>query len=127
MIRQSLNEATNITRRTLTMKIPGFDRAQASWLTDERITALILMAVTGAVTAGIWSELKTRQMSTWVTRAYDSFIILNKVGMLKIVTNAKTDESIQAKEAAEESNADDHVENGTGYHTFSVAVFTFFP
>jgi hypothetical protein len=52
-----------------------------------RVLALVLVAGGLTTVGGIWGEIKTAQIETWVARVYDTFELLDGVGKLAVATD----------------------------------------
>ena len=55
--------------------------------------SVIFLVGSLATVAGMWSEVKTTQIETWVTRVYDTFVLLNGVGKYSVVADDKHEQS----------------------------------
>jgi len=75
-----------VPRRWLSSKplSPLEEVRQATASKNLRILSLIFVTGSLATVAGMWSEIKTSQIETWVTRVYDTFVILNTVGKFEL-------------------------------------------
>ena len=71
-----------------------------------RLFAGILMFGGLVTLSSMWAEIRTQQIETWVTRAYDSFVLLNALGKFGVAEAELTEEAVVVVGDVEDANGD---------------------
>lgn len=83
--------------------------------------SIIFLVGSLATVAGMWSEVKTTQIETWVTRVYDTFVLLNGVGKYSVVADDKQEEQSGSEESQDNEDALVDVNNGPSSRSLAEA------